>query len=138
MEHRSHIIGETHRIQIIHASQNKYFLYLCSKSLSRPARSIIMQSFLLHMKLLKQHLLGPLKYAVDRRRGMVPIVVRHDHGELASEGVNPGTIEGRRSTSLTGLILNPSAVSIDGTAVARGWILWREGGKKCCLASCPL
>lgn len=34
--------------------------------------------------------------------------------------LNPGTIDGRRSTSRTGRILNPSAVSIEGTAVASG------------------
>lgn len=35
----------------------------------------------------------------------------------------PGTMDGRRSTSRTGLMLKPSVVSIEGTAVARGWIL---------------
>lgn len=61
-----------------------------------------------------------------------------DSGCEVSPPWKPGTIDGRRSTSRTGLRLNPSAASIEGTAVARGWILCREGGKKCCLASWPL
>jgi hypothetical protein len=46
-----------------------------------------------------------------------------DSGCEVSPPWKPGTIDGRRSTSRTGLRLNPSAVSIDGTAVARGCML---------------
>ena len=46
-----------------------------------------------------------------------------DSGCEVSPPWNPGTIDGRRSTSRTGRRLNPSVVSIDGIAVARGWML---------------
>jgi hypothetical protein len=48
----------------------------------------------------------------------------------------PGTIDGSRSASLMGRRLKPSAASIDGIAVARGWMLWRDG-KWCGRASWP-
>lgn len=43
----------------------------------------------------------------------------------------PGTIDGSRSASLMGRRLKPSAASMDGIAVARGWMLWRDCGRKC-------
>ena len=43
-----------------------------------------------------------------------------DSGWEVSPPWNPGTIDGRRSTSRTGLISNPSVVSMEGIAVASG------------------
>jgi hypothetical protein len=43
-----------------------------------------------------------------------------DSGWDVSPLWKPGTMDGRRSTSRTGLRLKPSAASIEGTAEARG------------------
>ena len=74
---------------------------------------------------------------IEGLRDLLPVAVGRTMGCIGAEGVagesgcdmmpavcNVGSIEGNLSTSRTGRIENPSVVSIEGTAVANGCIIF--------------